>query len=122
MSKLYGFGTEDVFAVSYNTQGMTDYCLISFYLSGIMPEDGFNASLSPDGYTISWSCPVDAFLFSMKHLRKIMGEQYSENHIQVRSFDQVSMQAILADKYKADARDLFWGKPQEIQLTKGTRV
>ena len=113
--KLYGFGTEDVFAVSYDTQGTTDYCHISFYLSGVMPEDGFSTSLSLDGYTISMSHPVDAFLFSMEHLKKIMGEQYSENHIRVRSFDQVT-QAILADKNKADARDLFWGKPQEIHL------
>jgi len=42
-------------------------------------------------------------------------EEYSENHIRVRSFDQVT-QAILGDKNKADVRDLFWGKPQEIHL------
>ena len=113
--KLYGFSTEDVFAVSYDTERATDYCLISFYLSGVMPEDGFSASLSPDGYTISWSRPADAFLFSMEHLKKRMGGAYSENHIRVRSFDQVT-QAILGDKHKADARDLFWGKPQEIHL------
>ena len=53
----------------------------------------------------------------MEHLKKRMGGAYSENHIRVRSFDQVT-QAILADKHKADARDLFWGKPQEIHLKK----
>ena len=115
VSKLYGFGTEDVYAVSYDTQGTTDYCLVSFYIPGAISQDGFNASLSSDGYTISWCRPADAFLFSMEHLEKIMGKQYSENHIRVRSFDQVT-QAILGDKNKADVRDLFWGKPQEIHL------
>ena len=81
--KLYGFGTEHVFAVSYDTERATDYCLVSFYLSGVMPEDGFSASLSPDGYTISMSCPVDAFLFSMEHLCSIMGMKYSDSHVQV---------------------------------------
>ncbi len=88
---------------------------MSLYLTGIVPEGGFNASLSSDGFTISWSRPVNAFLFSQHHLKKIMGEKYSDTHIRVRSFDQVT-QAILGDKNKADARDLFWGKPQEIHL------
>ena len=100
--KLYGFGTEDVFAVSYDTEGTTDYCLVSFYLSGVMPEDGFSASLLPDGHIISWSRPADVFLFSMEHLKKRMGGAYSENHIRVRSFDLVA-QAILGDKHKANA-------------------
>ena len=81
--RLYGFGTEDIFAVSYDTQGTTDYCLVSFYLSGVMPEDGFSVSLSSDGYTISMSHPVDAFLFSMEHLCSIMGMKYSDSHVQV---------------------------------------
>ncbi len=115
MSKLYGFGTKDVYAVSFDSEGTTDYCVVYLYLTGIVPEGGFNASLSSDGFTISWCRPVDAFLFLMQHLKKIMGDKYSDTHIRVRSFDQVT-QAILEDKNKADAQDLFWGKPQEIHL------
>jgi hypothetical protein len=51
----------------------------------------------------------------MQHLKKIMGKKYSDTHIRVRSFDQVT-QAILENKNKADAQDLFWGKPQKIHL------
>jgi hypothetical protein len=101
--------------VSFDSEGMTDYCVVSLYLTGIVPEGGFNVLLLLDGFTNLWSCPVDAFLYSMQHLKKIMAEKYSDTHIRVRSFDQVT-QAILKDKNKAGARDLFWGKPQEIHL------
>jgi hypothetical protein len=103
VSKLYGFGTEDVYTVLFDLEGTMDYCVVSLYLTGIAPEGGFNALLSSDGFTISWSRPVDAFLFLMQHLKKIMGEKYSDTHIvRVRSFDQVT-QAILEDTNKADA-------------------
>jgi hypothetical protein len=67
--------------VSFDSEEMTVYCVVSLYLTGIVPEGGFNVSLSLDGFTISWSRPVDAFLFSMQHLKKIMGEKYSDTHI-----------------------------------------
>ena len=73
--------------------------------------------LSDDGYTIRWSRPVDAFLFSMEHLCSIMGRAYSDSHVRVRSYDEVT-QAILHDKIEVDANGLFWGKPQEIHLKK----
>ena len=28
LSKLYGFGTEDVYAVSFDSEGTTDYCVV----------------------------------------------------------------------------------------------
>ncbi len=115
VSKLHGFGTKDVYAVLFDSEGTTDYCIVSLYLTGIVPEGGSNALLSLDGFMILWSRPVDAFLFSQQHLKKIMGEKYSDTHIQVRSFDQIT-QAILGDKNKAGARDLIWGKPQDIHL------
>ena len=103
VSKLYGFDTDDKYAVSFDTEGTTDYYLVSFFVNGVLPATGgYAAMLSDDGYTIRWCRPVNAFLFSMEHLKKIMGEQYSENNSRVRSFDQVT-QAILADKNKANA-------------------
>ena len=115
VSKLYSFGTKDVYAMSFDLEGTMDYCVVSLYLTGIAPEGGFNALLSSDGFTILWSRPVDAFLFLMQHLQKIMGEKYLDTHIRVRSFDQVT-HVILDDKNKVNARDLFWGKPQDIHL------
>ncbi len=32
VSKLYGFGTDNKYAVSLDTEGMTDYCLVSFFV------------------------------------------------------------------------------------------
>ena len=118
MSKLYGFGTDNKYAVSLDTEGMTDYCLVSFFVSGVLPATGgYVATLSDDGYTIRWSRPVDAFLFSMEHLRSIMGRKYSDSHVRVRSNDKVA-QAISKDKIEADVNRLFWGKSQEIHLKK----
>ena len=73
--------------------------------------------LSDDGYTIRWSRPVDAFLFSMEHLRSIMGRAYLDSHVRVRSYDDV-MQAISHNRIEADVNGLFWAKPQEIHLKK----
>jgi len=118
VSKLYGFDTDDKYAVSFDTEGTTDYCLVSFFVNGVLPATGgYAATLSDDGYTIRWSRPVDAFLFSMEHLRSIMGRAYSDSHVRVRSYDEVT-QAILRDKAEADVNGLFWGKPQEIHLKK----
>ena len=112
VSKLYGFGTNDKYAVSFDTEGTTDYCLVSFFVSGVLPATGgYVATLSDDGYTIRWSRPVDAFLFSMEHLRSIMGRKYSDTHVRVRSYDEVA-QAISKDKVEADVSGLFWGNPR----------
>jgi hypothetical protein len=118
VSKLYGFGTIDKYAVSFDTEGTTDYCLVSFFVSGILPATGgYVATLSNDGYTIRWSCPVDSFLLSMEHLCSIMERKYLDSHVRVCSYDEMA-QAISRDKVDADVNGLFWGKPQEIHLKK----
>ena len=33
VSKLYGFGTKDVYAVLFDSEGTTDYCVVSLYLT-----------------------------------------------------------------------------------------
>ena len=108
---LVGFKT-----TGEDTEGTTDYCLVSFFVNGVLPAmGGYAATLSDDGYTIRWSRPVDAFLFSMEHLRSIMGRAYSDSNVRVRSYDDVT-QAISRDKIEQDVNGLFWGKPQEIIL------
>ncbi len=111
VSKLYGFGTNDKYALSFDTEGTTDYCLLSFFVNGVLPATGgYVTTLSNDGYTIRWSRPINAFLFLMEHLCSIMGRAYSDYHIQVRSYDEVA-QAIMHNKVEADVNGLFWGKP-----------
>lgn len=118
VSKLYGFGTNDKYAVSFDTEGTTDFCLVSFFVCGVLPETGgYVVTLSDDGHTIKWSRPVDGFLYSMEHLKSVMGADYSDTHVRVRSFDEVT-QAISKDRLEVDANGLFWGKPQEIHLEK----
>ncbi len=46
-----------------------------------------------------------------------MGADYSDTHVRVRSFDEVT-QAISKDWLEADTNGLFCGKPQEIHLEK----
>jgi hypothetical protein len=118
VSKLYGFGTNDKYTVSFHTEGTTDFCLVSFFVSGVLPETGgYVVTLSDDGYTIRWSSPVNGFLYSMEHLKTAMGADYLDTHVRVRSFEEVT-QAISKDRLEADANGLFWGKPQEIHLEK----
>jgi len=118
VSKLYGFGTNDKYAVSFDTEGTTDFCLVSFFVSGVLPETGgFVATLSDDGYTIRWSRPVDGFLFSMEHLKSVMGADYSDTHVRVRSFDKVT-QAIAKDLVKVDANGLVQVKAQLAEQRK----
>lgn len=82
VSKLYGFGTNDKYAVSFDTEGTTDFCLVSFFVCGVLPETGgYVATLSDDGHTIRWSRPVDGFLYSMEHLKSVMGADYSDTHV-----------------------------------------
>jgi hypothetical protein len=77
----------------------------------------YQCTLSEDGHTISWSRPVDSFLFSMDHLKGIMGDDYSESNVHVRSFDNI-LQAMHRDKIEPDTSGLFWGKPYEILIEK----
>jgi hypothetical protein len=91
---------------------------VSFFVCSVLPEmGGYVATLSDDGHTIRWSRPVIGFLFSMEHLKSVMGADYSDTHVRVRSFDEVT-QAILKYRVEADANGLFWGKSQEIHLEK----
>ncbi len=53
----------------------------------------------------------------MEYLRSIMGEDYSESNVRVRSFDNV-LQAMHCNKIEADTNKLFWGKPYEILIEK----
>jgi hypothetical protein len=53
----------------------------------------------------------------MEHLKSVMGADYSDTHVRVRSYDEVT-QAISKNRLEADANGLFWGKPQEIHLEK----
>ena len=73
VSKLYNFGTEDKYAMLFDTEGMTDLCLVSFFMCGVLLETGgYIATLSDDSHTIRWSRPVDGFLFSMETLKFVM--------------------------------------------------
>ncbi len=102
VSKLYGFGTVNKYAMSFDTEGITNYCLMSFSSVAYSQRQG--------GY-------VAMLLFWIEHLCSILGRKYSDCHIQVCSYDNV-MQAISHDKIKADANGLFWEKSKEIHLKK----
>jgi hypothetical protein len=92
--------------------------LCPFFVCGVLPETGgYVVTLLDNSHTIRWSRPVDSFLFSMEHLKSVMGADYLDTHVRVRSFDEVT-QAISKDQLEADANGLFWGKPQEIHLEK----
>jgi hypothetical protein len=117
--KCYGLGTDDKFAVSFDTKGLTNFVLVQFYMNDALPEKGrCLTTLLDDSHTIKWSRPIDLFIFTMEHLCSIsMGSKYLELNIQVCLFDKV-MQAILKDKIKPNANRNYWGKPQEIHLKK----
>jgi hypothetical protein len=77
VSKSCGLGTGDKFAMSYDTEGSTDFVLAQFYINGALPEKGgYLATLSEDGHTIRGSQPIDLFLFTMEHLHPTMGSKY----------------------------------------------
>jgi hypothetical protein len=118
VSKSYGLGTNNKFAISYDTKGTTNFILISFYVNGALPEKGgYLATLLEDNYTVRWSHPIDSYLFTMEHLHSIMGSKYSESNVQVCSFDKVT-QALYKDKINPDTNKNYWGKPQKIHLKK----
>ena len=113
-SKLYYLGPGDKFSICSDMVGTTEFKIITFCLNGVLPsEGGFQCTLDDDGHTVKWSRPVDAFLFTMNHLRGIMGGAYSESNVRVRSFDDV-LQSMHQDKVEADTARKYWGKPHEI--------
>jgi hypothetical protein len=116
VSKTYGLSAYDKYAISEYAEGSSDFYEIEFYVNGVLPEvGGYLAMLSEDGYTLKWSRPIEEFLFTMGHLKSIMGENYSPSHVRVRAFDDVT-QAMFKDKVKPDANGVYWGDPQNIHL------
>ena len=78
----------------------------------MLPEvGGYLATLSKDGYTLKWSRPIEELLFTMGHLKSIMGENYSPSHVRVRAFDDVT-QAMFKDKVEPGANSIYWGDSQ----------
>ena len=79
--KTYGLLTYDKYAVSEYAEGSSDFYEIEFYVNGVLPKVGrYLATLSEDGYTLKWSHPIEELLFTMGHLKSIMGENYSPSH------------------------------------------
>jgi hypothetical protein len=116
VSKTYGLSTYDKYAVSEYAEGSSDFYEIEFYVNGVLPEvGGYLATLSEDGYTLKWSRPIEELLFTMGHLKSIMGEDYSPSHVRVRAFDDVT-QAMFKDKVEPDASGVYWGDPQKVHL------
>jgi hypothetical protein len=115
--KTYGLLMYDKYAVSEYAEGSSDFYEIEFYVNGVLPDVGGGclATLLEDGYTLKWSRPIEEFLFTMGHLKSIMGENYSPSHVRVRAFDDVT-QAMFKDKVKPDANGVYWGDPQNIHL------
>ncbi len=121
VSKIYGLGTINKFAMSFNTKGLTDFALDQFYVNGMLTKKGgYLTTLLEDGHTIRWSRPVDSFLFTMEHLCFIMGSKYLDSIVRVSSFNQ-GTRAIYKDKIKPKANRNYWGEPQEIHLKKRCR-
>ena len=75
-TKLYYLGSGNKYSVCYDLKGTTEYVIFMFYLNGMLPpKGGYQCILAEDGHTIRWSRPVDSFLFSMDHLKGIMGNE-----------------------------------------------
>ena len=69
-------------------------------------NSGYQCTLAEDGHTIRWNHPVDSFLFSMDHLKGIMGDDYSKSNVRICSFDNI-LQAMHRDKIEPDTSGLF---------------
>ena len=114
--KVYRLATHDKYAISYFAEGSTDFAEIKFFVNGVIPKGGgYLATLSDNGFTINWSCPIKERLFTMGHLKSIMGEDYSPSHVRVRAFDDVTQQ-MYKDKIEPDTNGLYWGDPQKVHL------
>ena len=84
VSKTYGLSTYDYnkYAVSEYAEGSSDFYEIEFYVNGMLFEvGGYLATLLEDGYTLKWSRPIKELLFTMGHLKLIMGEDYPPSHV-----------------------------------------
>jgi len=117
VSRIYGLGTEDKYTITEVSEGKNDYYIIGFIVDGVLPEEGgYQCTLSKDGFTLSWSRPVDSLLFNSKHLQPIMGQDYSESHARVQAFDKQVTQSVFNDKIEPDSYGYYWGEPQKIHL------
>ena len=117
ISRIYGLGTEDKYTITEVSEGNADFYIIGFIVDGVLPEEGgYQCTLSKNGFTLSWSRPVDSLLFNFKHLQPIMGQDYSESHARVQAFDKQVTQSVYNDKIEPDSHGYFWGEPQKIHL------
>jgi hypothetical protein len=120
--KSYCLGTNNKFAVSYDTEGTTDFILLSSYVNSVLPEKGgYLTKLSEDGFTLRWSRPINLFLFSIEHLCSIMESKYSELNIRVRLFDKVT-QALFKDKTETGANGTTGGNPRRSTSRRSARA
>ncbi len=116
ISEIYDLSTQDKYAISYFAEGSTDFADIKFFVNGMLPKvGGYLATLSNDGFAINWSRPIEEHLFTMGHLKSIMGEDYSPSHVRVRSFDEVT-QTMYKNKIKSNTNEVYWGDPQKVHL------
>jgi len=116
--KLYYLDSGNKYSICYDLKGTTEYVILTLYLNGMLPpKGGYQCTLAEDSHTIRWSRPVDSFLFSMDHLKGIMGSNYSESNVHVRLFDNI-LQATHSNKIKPNTNGFFWGKPYEIYFEK----
>jgi hypothetical protein len=79
--RIYGLGTEDKYTITEVSEGNADYYIIGFIVDGVLHEKGgYQCTLSKDGFTLSWSRPIDSLLFNFKHLQPIMDQDYVKSH------------------------------------------
>ena len=79
--KTCGLLMYDKYAILEYSKGSSDFYKIEFYVNGVLPKvGGYLLTLSEDGYTLKWSRPIEELLFTMGHLKSIMGENYSPSH------------------------------------------
>ncbi len=72
ISRIYGLGMEDKDTITEVSKGNANYFIIGFIVDGVLPEEGgYQCTLSKDGFTLSWSRPVNSLLFNYKHLQPI---------------------------------------------------
>ncbi len=69
VSKSYGLGIDNKFAVLIDIKSLANFVLIQFYVNNTLPEKSrYLVTLLEDNCTIRWNRPVDLFLFTMEHL------------------------------------------------------
>ena len=86
ISRINGLGTEDKYTITAVSKGNANYYITGFIINGVLPkEGGYLCTLSKDGFTLSWSHPIDSLLSNFKHLQPIMGQDYFESHTRVQA-------------------------------------